>query len=228
MKIVISTTLATLCLLGIFIPTKAQTDRWQQRVSYTMEVEMDEKKHQFEGSQKLVYTNNSPDTLNKVFYHLYFNAFQPNSMMDVRSRNLPDPDRRVRDRIFHLKEDEIGYQKVNSLKQDGKSISYDVEGTVLEVTLATPILPNSTVTFDMEFEAQVPKQIRRSGWKNSEGIEYSMAQWYPKLAEYDYKGWHAHPYIAREFYAPWGDFDVKITMDSKYVIAGTGVTATKK
>lgn len=223
MKFVITSTFILITLSGFFNEVLAQTDRWQQTVSYKMNVEVNAEKHQFIGNQELIYTNNSPDTLKKVFYHLYFNAFQPNSMMDVRSRTIADPDRRVRDRIFNLKENEIGYQKVTSLKQNGKKIKYAVEGTILEVELADPVLPNSSVKFEMKFEAQVPVQIRRSGWVNSEGIEFSMAQWYPKIAEYDYKGWHAHPYIAREFYAPWGDFDVKIKMDSKYVIAGTGV-----
>jgi hypothetical protein len=213
-----------LALLFTLLTTAAfaQPDRWQQRVEYTMDIDMDVSAHQFKGKQKLVYYNNSPDTLTKVFYHLYFNAFQPGSMMDVRSRTIADPDRRVMDRIYHLKDDQIGYQKINGLKQDGKVLTYAVEGTVLEVNLAKPILPKSKVTFDMEFEGQVPLQVRRSGWNNREGVEYSMAQWYPKMAEYDYEGWHADPYVGREFYAPWGDFNVNITIDSAYVIGGSG------
>ena len=70
------------------IATMAQPDRWQQRVKYTMNIDMDVQKNQFSGKQKLEYTNNSPDKLDKLFYHLYFNAFQPNSSMDVRSREL--------------------------------------------------------------------------------------------------------------------------------------------
>src|ERR1041385_6771462 len=86
----------------------AQGTYWQQRVEYTMNVNLNTTNHQFDGDQKLVYYNNSPDTLSKVYYHLYFNAFQPGSMMDVRSRNLPDPDRRVMDRISKLSDTEIG------------------------------------------------------------------------------------------------------------------------
>lgn len=74
----------------------------------------------------------------------------------------------------------------------------------------------------MLFDAQVPVQIRRSGRNNKEGVALSMAQWYPKLAEYDYEGWHADPYIGREFYGVWGDFDVKITIDKNYTVGGTG------
>jgi hypothetical protein len=208
---------------GINVPAHAQTDYWQQRAEYTMEVDMNVETNQFTGDQTLIYYNNSPDTLTKVFYHLYFNAFQPGSMMDVRSRTIADPDRRVMDRILYLDEEEIGYQHINSLKQDGQDVSYEVVGTVLEVALNEPILPGDESTFTMNFDAQVPLQIRRSGRDNAEGIRYSMAQWYPKMAEYDQQGWNANPYIGREFYGIWGDFDVKITIDSAYVIAGTGI-----
>ena len=177
---------------------KADNDRWQQAIEYKMEIDMDVKTNRYQGVQNVKYTNNSPDALDKVFYHLYFNAFQPGSMMDVRSRTIADPDRRVRDRIFNLKEDEIGYQKIKSLKLNGKPVKYEVVGTVLEVHLDQPIASGSTVNFDMEFEAQVPLQIRRTGRDNAEGVRYSMAQWFPKMAEYDYQGWHADEYIGRE------------------------------
>ena len=68
----------------------------------------------------------------------------------------------------------------------------------------------------------MPLQIRRAGKNNKEGVALSMAQWYPKLAEYDFEGWHADPYIAREFHGVWGNFDVTINIDKNYTIGGTG------
>lgn len=200
----------------------AQDYRWQQRVEYAMDVHLNDHNHRVDGVQKLTYYNNSPDTLTRVYYHLYFNAFQPGSMMDVRSRNIPDPDRRVGDRISKLKDNEIGYQHILSLKQDGKDVPYRVDQTILEVTLAKPILPKTKTVFDMKYESQVPVQIRRSGRDSREGIAYSMTQWYPKMAEYDYQGWHADQYIAREFHGVWGDYDVTITANPRLVIGGTG------
>ena len=144
--------------------------RWQQRVAYTMNVSLDVSTHKVSGTQKLIYFNNSPDTLFKVYYHLYFNAFQPGSMMDVRSRSISDPDRRIMDRISKLSDSEIGYQHILSLQQDGKDVHTVVKGTILEVTLFKPILPRSRTIFDMKFESQVPIQIRRSGRENKEGI----------------------------------------------------------
>ncbi|WP_200980100.1 M1 family metallopeptidase [Echinicola sp. 20G] len=221
MRLIWSKALFGLCFLSV-LSAKAQTDRWQQAVKYEMDVEMDVDKNQYEGHQNLEYTNNSPDTLHRVFYHLYYNAFQPNSMMDVRSRTIADPDGRVKDRIANLTPDEIGYLKVKSLKMDGKSADIEHVGTILEVNLPKPILPHSTVNFSLDFEGQVPLQIRRSGRDNKEGVRYSMSQWYPKMANYDDQGWHANPYIGREFYGIWGDFDVKITIDKSYILGGTG------
>ncbi|GFD78233.1 peptidase M1 [Tenacibaculum sp. KUL118] len=195
---------------------------WQQHVDYTMDIDMDVKTYQYKGTQKLVYTNNSPDALNKVFYHLYFNAFQPNSQMDVRSRNIQDPDRRVGDRISKLSPSEIGYIKVNSLKQNGSVVKHETVGTILEVTLNKPIQPGESVTFDMIFDAQVPKQIRRSGRNSAEGVALSMTQWYPKMAEYDFEGWHTPPYLGREFHGVWGNFEVTLHIDKNYVVGGTG------
>jgi Peptidase family M1 domain len=213
-----------MALLAIFFANHlmAQPERWQQRVNYKMDIRMDAPKHQYAGTMQLDYTNNSPDTLNKVFYHLYFNAFQPNSMMDVRSRTIGDADPRVSDRILKLNPEEYGWIKVKSLTQNGSACQYETNETILEVTLPSPVLPGQTTRLEMTWDAQVPLQIRRSGRDNREGVEFSMAQWYPKLCEYDYQGWHANPYIAREFYGVWGDFDVTIDIESEYVVAAGG------
>ncbi|WP_417865311.1 M1 family metallopeptidase [Xanthomarina gelatinilytica] len=202
--------------------TANNTGYWQQHVDYKMNVTMDVTNYQYTGTQQLVYTNNSPDVLTRVYYHLYFNAFQPGSEMDVRSQTIADPDSRVGDRIGKLKPDEIGFLNVTSLKQNGIILNYDVVGTVLQVQLHEPIQPGEKVTFDMVFNGQVPVQIRRSGRNSAEGVALSMTQWYPKLAEYDFEGWHADPYIGREFHGVWGDFDVTINIDKNYVVGGTG------
>ena len=223
--------------LFFLMNVNAQPDRWQQKVKYVMNIDMNVQTNRFSGKQKLDYWNNSPDTLSRVFYHLYWNAFQPNSMMDNRSRRqgtislrtdregneVRDWDPRIGDRIQNLKPEEYGYQKILSLKMNGKPQTFKVDETILEVKLDKPILPRSKVNFEMEFEAQVPLQVRRSGRDNpNTTVRYSMSQWYPKICEYDYEGWHPTPYVAREFYGVWGDFDVSISIDKTYVLGGTG------
>jgi hypothetical protein len=200
-----------------------------------MNIDMNVQTNQYKGTQKLEYWNNSPDTLDRVFFHLYWNAFQPGSMMDERSRrqgtvmisrggkNVPDWDARVRDRIINLKPEEIGYQKVVSIKMNGREQKTKLHETILEVMLDKPIMPKSSVVFDMNWDAQVPLQIRRSGRDNpSTNVRYTMTQWYPKMVEYDYEGWHPTPYVGREFYGVWGDYDVTISIDKNYIIGGSG------
>jgi len=209
----------------------AQPDRWQQRVKYNLNVDLNVNTNLLTGTEKLEYFNNSPDQLSKVYFHLYWNAFQPGSEMDVRSRELgktlingrPDWDDRVKDRISKLDSSQIGFQRIKSLKMNGVEQPTVLHGTILEVNLQKPIDAKSKVTFDIAFDAQVPVQIRRSGRDNAEGVRYSMSQWYPKLCEYDYEGWHTPQYVAREFYGVWGDYDVSIQIDKSYKIGASGV-----
>lgn len=224
-----------LLFLGVaYLGFSQNTSYWQQQADYVMEIDVDVKKFQYKGKQKLTYTNHSPDTLNVVFYHLYYNAFQPGSEMDARLQTIADPDRRMtinlgskeapqyQSRIAQLTPSEIGYIRVKSMQQDGVSVEHQTEGTILKVTLHKPILPHSTTIFEMEYEAQIPVMIRRSGRNNPDGVALSMAQWYPKMAAYDHRGWHPNEYIGREFYGVWGNFDVKITIDKNYILGGSG------
>jgi hypothetical protein len=223
--------------LGFFVGAQAQPDRWQQRIKYTMQVNMDVQTNQYTGKQSIEYWNNSPDTLRRVFFHLYWNAFQPNSMMDVRSRrqgsivlrkdrngnDVADWDARVKDRIANLKPDEIGFMRVNGVRMNGRTQRTIEHETILEVVLDQPILPRSRASFAMDWNAQVPLQIRRSGRDNpGTRVRYTMTQWYPKMVEYDYEGWHPNPYVGREFYGVWGDYDVTINIDRNYILGGTG------
>jgi len=225
----------SICLFCGFLLTYAplmtgQSNKtyWQQEMNYKMDVKMDVRTNRYIGKQIIKYKNNSPDVLYKVFFHLYLNAFQPGSVMDVRSRTSPDPDPRITDRISKLKPDEIGYEHITRLTQNGVDLSYVVAGTILEVTLSKQIKPGQSAKFEMEYDAQIPIQIRRNGRDNREGIRYSMSQWYPKMCEYDKNGWNANPYIGREFYGVWGDYDVSITLDGSYMIAASGLLQNAK
>ena len=195
---------------------------WQQHVEYEMNINVDVSDFTYDGDQSIVYTNNSNDTINKVYYHLFFNAFKPNSQMDIRSRTIRDPDRRVGSRIVALDENDYGDISVSSLKQDGKDINFEINETVLLARLNKPLLPGKKTKLNMVFTVQIPLQIRRSGKLNKEGVDMTMTQWFPKLAEFDPEGWHPNPYIGREFHGVWGNYKVNITIDKNYVVGGTG------
>ena len=224
-----------ICGFALALSAQAQDNHWQQQADYQMNVTMNVKNFQYKGVQKVTYINNSPDTLTTVFFHLYFNAFQPNSEMDANLQTLPDPDGRMatnvgtpqrpiyESRIAKLTPDEIGYLRVKKLTQDGVPATISHESTILKVTLPTPILPHSRTVLGLDFEGQVPVMIRRAGRNSPDGVALSMAQWYPKMVAYDHKGWHTTEYLGREFYGVWGNFDVKITLDKTYLVGASGV-----
>ena len=225
-----------IAIIAFVSGVSAQADRWQQHINYNIKAALDVNTNIIKGTEEIVYTNNSTDTLRKVYFHLYWNAFQPNSSMDVRSRELgkntmtsrrgdviKDWDARVTDRIQKLTPTEIGYQRVSQILIGGKQQKLIEHETILEVQLTNPIAPKTSAKLSLVFEAQVPKQIRRSGRDNAEGVRYSMSQWYPKMVEYDYQGWSTNAYIAREFYGVWGNFDVSLQLDKNYTVAATGV-----
>ncbi len=195
---------------------------WQQNANYKIYIDVDVKKNTFKGSQEVLYTNNSPDTLNKVFFHLYFNAFRPESDMAERLNNGDDNNRRFDVNIKDLEPHEYGQLKVSNLKQDGLNIDSFVSDTILEVTLTNPIPPGESSLFTMNFNGQIPITIRRAGRDSPMGVKYSMAQWYPKISEYDYEGWNTAPYTGREFHGVWGDFDVTIKIDKDFIVAASG------
>jgi len=175
--------------------------QWQQHIDYQMDVQMDVKSFQYKGKQVAIYENHSPDTLRTVFYHLYLNAFQPKSQMDMNMRQVPDMPARFmqnvgseespkyESKLAHLKENEQGFIHIRTLTQNGKVAPYQVVGTILQVTLPEPILPHGKATLAMDYTAQIPTFAMRMGRNNSDGVALSLSQWYPRICAYDSQGW---------------------------------------
>jgi hypothetical protein len=201
---------------------------YQQSAKYKMDIDVNAEKFTYQGNQTLEYTNNSPDELNVVYFHLYWNAFKPNSMMDQRVAGQgKNGDSRLQkdgiSRLASIPKDQEGAQNIHWIKQNGKTVKFEVQETIMKVYLAEPIKPNSTTIFTMDWDAVIPQQIRRSGRNNREGVDMTMTQWYPKIAEYDYDGWATFDYIGREFHAPFSDFDVTIKINKDYVVGAGGI-----
>ena len=131
-----------LILLTVLLPpllTFSQSSYWQQHVDYTMEIDVNVKDHTYNGEQKLVYTNNSPDVLTKVFYHLYFNAFKPGTDLEQNSRYSIDDSRTMSEKLMSLPKKDWGDVQIKSLKQDSVPVEFTMEETILEVLLEKPL-----------------------------------------------------------------------------------------
>lgn len=215
-----------LATAGLFLfPTQlcAQTPPgyWQQRVEYQLDIRLDDQTHAVQGREKLKYFNNSPDTLKRVFFHLYWNAFQPNSAFSKWAKRMATDV--VDKRLFELKPDEAGKMDIFSVQQNGGATTFKVNETIMEVELNRPLLPGDYANFDIAWQGQVPLTIARAGRNSSNGVAYTFTQWYPKICAYDRFGWHADPYIGREFYGEFGSFKVNVTLPKQYLVAATGI-----
>ena len=121
----------------------------------TMDITMDVDVHQYAGVMELTYINHSPDVLDRIPFHLFFNAFQAGSMMDVRSRNIADPDPRVGDRIVHLPEEEWGWIRVTEARVERPAVVHH-GGHHRLARPAQGAGPGQEGPLHLEWDAQVP------------------------------------------------------------------------
>lgn len=209
-------------------PTDMETRLQQERLQglvHTMNVIVNDDDYTFKGTSRVEFTNNTPDTLRQIFFHAHFNAFQPNSLTHKRVSAI-GPNRLKPETFANLKPNEIGKLDIlpgtSTVAGSGAAFTVERIGTIIRLDLTKPLLPNERTTLEFEFVGQVPVQVRRSGRNNAQGVRYSMAQWFPKLCQYDQHGWQNNQFVLREFYGVWGKYDVKITLPAKYVVGASG------
>ena len=205
---------------------------WQQRADYEMEITLHDSIKQITGTTILKYTNNSPDTLERIYLHLYPNAFQVGS---VKYREYVGNAGRV-SRAKYFKDQLDGFtSKIDihdfsiALPKQGQSwihktpilSNYKIDDTILEAHLLKHIAPGETARIDLRWTHHVGEMVERAGLYEG---QYNMAQWYPKIAVYDENGWHSDVFHAEgEFYGEFGDFKVKFDLPKAFIIASTGV-----
>lgn len=211
-----------LFLIGpVILHSQTHRPSWQQRVHYLIDAELDAPNRVLNGKQKIIYTNYSPDTLRVLYLNLYVNAFKKNSLMEnyQNERNHYEGG----SIISYLNERYLGYNLVRDIRDEEEGfLDFEIDDTILKIVLEAPILPGATQSFTLDFELKIPVLLRRMGWHNREGIEFSMAQWYPKVCVYDQKGWHLNYYLGREFYGEFASFDVSITLPENYTVGASG------
>lgn len=178
---------------------------WQQRVEYRIDVEIDPSTARVQGAQTVVYHNNSPDTLDILLFNLYQNVFAPGAQ---RVRRVPV----------------TGGMTIERIAVDGgMAATYEIDGTLMRLTLPRPLPPRGRVSVEIAWRFTVPPAgAPRTGHDRNE--VFVVAQWYPQIATYDdLRGWHARPYWSNaEFYLEYGDFDVSITAPEGWLVAATG------
>jgi len=203
--------------LLVFLITISFADEpyFQQKVNYKIKVDLDPGTAKLSGTETIFYTNNSPDTLHEIYFHLYYNAFRPGSYLDLRSREDGDYG------IALAPPRNIGFVNIDLLKVNGlKADTFCIDNTIMKVPLNVSLLLGDSLYFYIEFTSQVPAAGNRTA---HDSIHFDVGQWYPKPAVYDRRGWHANQYYSEtEFFADYADYDVEITLPANYIVAHCG------
>jgi hypothetical protein len=192
---------------------------WQQRLDYSITASLHEPTGTLRGSQRVVYWNNSPDTLTTISFHLYLNAFRPGSKWaDADSAG-------GRRRFNDLKDPDFGMNRLSPVRIGDRMVApvypFAPDSTVARVALPRPLGPGDSTVVEMEWQARPSTVPRRQGRR---GRAYDFAQWYPRVVAYDKHGWQEHPlYPAGEFYGDFGNFTVTLDVPEDQVVGATGV-----
>lgn len=199
---------------------KAPAGYWQQDVHYTIIANIDETKDIIDATEQLVYWNNSPDDLNELYFHLYQNAFTPNSYCsELHNQNQKE--------INYGRYEKEGLGTVvKNLKVDGKLVETMLDNTILKVILNEPLKSGDKITINMDFKTYFDTGSLRRRMKTFNAFgntHYDGVLWYPRIAVYDKKfGWTKDQHLGKEFYGDFGTFDVELTFASNYIVEATG------
>jgi hypothetical protein len=207
-----------ICFLSCQLPSFCQTNYFQQQVNYTIDVTLNDVQNTLDGFEIINYTNNSPDTLRYIWFHLWPNAYKNDrtafseQLLKIGITNF-----------YFSEENKRGYINRLDFKVNGITANLEDDSQYIDVVkliLPAPLLPGKTIKISTPFHEKIPYNFSRGGYVDH---TYQITQWYPKPAVYDSKGWHPIPYLDQgEFYSEFGNFQVQITVPENYIIAATG------
>ncbi|MFC7302060.1 M1 family metallopeptidase [Cognatiluteimonas weifangensis] len=203
-------------------------------VRYSIDATLDPVKHTVTGKQQLTWRNRSAQPVCSVYLHLYLNAFEgPGSTFMTELREGNDKFRSGVD----VKDGDWGYMQLRKVAQGGAPVQWrfvqpdggpKTDRTVVRLDLPQPVAPGASTTLDIDFFDQLPRVIARTGYF---GSFHLVAQWFPKVGVLELPGergataprWNAHEFHAHsEFYADFGEYDVRITVPKGYTVGATG------
>ncbi|RFP64448.1 M1 family peptidase [Hymenobacter lapidiphilus] len=213
------TILYLLSLLALPALAQKPAAGWQQEANYSIDVTLDDQRHELNGREEIVYTNNSPDVLPYLWFHLWPNAYRDNNTAFARQQL------RNGNREFEFATPaQRGFVDGLEFRVNGQPARLDYDATnpdMARLVLPRPLAAGASITITTPFRVKIPDLFSRFGHV---GQNYQITQWYPKPAVYDQRGWHPMPYLNQgEFYSEFGSFDVRITLPANYVVGATGV-----
>ena len=197
---------------------------FQQKVNYSIDVTLNDKRHELSAFEKVEYFNNSQDTLRFLYFHLWPNAYS-NNTTDLAKQLFT---KKGKQRLFNDPQLRGSIDSLN-FKVDNKEVVWYLlpnQPDICKITLNKPLYPGQSILISTPFHVNIPKGV--TSRLGHIGESYQISQWYPKPAVYDKTGWHQMPYLDQgEFYSEFGSFDVRITLPENYTVGASGDLQTK-
>ncbi|MCB0734703.1 MAG: M1 family metallopeptidase [Bacteroidetes bacterium] len=201
---------------------------WQQDVHYTITAAVNDNDESIQGKEKLIYWNNSPKEITQLYFHLYQNAFTPNSYLSDMRKNDKEKS------VYGEHEAKGLGTSIQSVSINGESNAWTIDNTILIVDLKEPLKPNSGMEIQIEFWTywdkddagnirRRMKSFRHGGTDDREFLHLDGVHWYPRIAVFDRKfGWTTDQHLGKEFYGDYGVYDVTLNFPSEYIVEATG------
>jgi aminopeptidase N len=198
---------------------------WQQDVHYQLKANLKDETDIVDANEALRYTNNSPDTLHELYFHLYQNAFQPESYAAQLEKANG-----VKTKFGHYEAQKLGTQ-VEQVSIGRVEMKPTFDNTIMKIVLDQPLFPGASIDVQIKFKSyfdQGSMRRRMKMFKNYGFKHYDCVHWYPRICVYDAKfGWETDQHLGKEFYGDYGAFDGEITLPSHYVLEATGALQNK-
>ncbi len=207
-------------VLAVLWGTTASGEYWQQRVAFKIDATLHDSACTIAGTERVVYWNNSPDTLRFVYFHAYPNAHRKGSRMDKRAQSFYNFG------LADSKPEEWGGMKIEYVKgQSGWNLPFTIDETVFKVDLPSPLAPKDSFVFDISFQTKMPSGGAAGRTEYLDRQQYKCVYWYPVPCVYDWKmGWVNNQYLGSgEHYGEFGSYDVYITLPTHFIVGATGL-----
>ena len=213
-----------LLILILFPIFASAADYWQQEVNYKLNVTLAADLRTISGTIDIQYINNSPDTLRLLYLKAFPNAVRKGSYADLAARKRNEWGL---SRTKPADQGSLTLVPIPERTRDGSvrselSPPFEVDSTIITVTLNSPIAPHDTAYLKYGFKTILPNGNEMRMGKYREVTK--AAYWYPQVCVYDHKlGWTNAQYIGwGECYGDFGTFDVTLTAPEDQLVAATG------
>jgi hypothetical protein len=204
-------------LVALFATLLAVAPSWAgPELRYDIRASLDTREKTITGMERIVYAHDADGPLDELYLHLYANAYRSEATTAGREAEEQHHDFT----LAHTPLKDRGWVEIRSVSVNGRSVSHEVDETLMRIGLPEPAMPGEVLVLEIDFMTKIPRVPHRLQYS---GSQFTCAQWYPKMALRDEDGWHKDKYhLVGEFHGEFATYDVRIELPGDYYVGATG------